>query len=89
MCIITPTPNAVPPSPPHVQYMDAELQQRAVEYRGLSARQAVAAAALQPLPKWDKRTSLLLRRLAEKEVCGLWEERVWVGGWCVCVWWLW
>lgn len=48
--------------------MDAELAQRAVEYRGLSARADVAAAAVQPLPKWEKRTSLLLRRLAEKEV---------------------
>lgn len=48
--------------------LDAELAQRAVEYRGLTTRRAVAAAAVQPLPKWEKRTSLLLRRLAEKEV---------------------
>lgn len=47
--------------------MDAELAQRAVEYRGLAARLDVARAAVQPLPKWEKRTSLLLRRLAEKE----------------------
>ncbi|GAB4815001.1 hypothetical protein N2152v2_002047 [Parachlorella kessleri] len=49
------------------QYMDPELQQRAVEYRGLAERPGAAAAALQPLPKWDRKTSLLLRRLAEKE----------------------
>ena len=48
--------------------LDAELAQRAVEYRGLAARHDVARAAVQPLPKWEKRTSLLLRRLAEKEV---------------------
>jgi hypothetical protein len=53
--------------------LDAELAQRAVEYRGLAARGDVAAAALQPLPKWERRASLLLRRLAEKEVGG------WVG----------
>ena len=52
------------------QYMDPELQQRAVEYRGLAERPGAAAAALQPLPKWDRKTSLLLRRLAEKEVGG-------------------
>ena len=50
--------------------LDAELAQRAVEYRGLAARREVARAAVQPLPKWEKRTSLLLRRLAEKEVRG-------------------
>lgn len=48
--------------------MDAELAQRAAEYRGLAARLDVARAAVQPLPKWEKRASLLLRRLAEKEV---------------------
>jgi Arc/MetJ family transcription regulator len=48
--------------------LDAELAQRAVEYRSLTARRTIAAAAVQPLPKWEKRTSLLLRRLAEKEV---------------------
>ncbi len=41
-----------------------------MEYRGLAARRDVARAAVQPLPKWEKRTSLLLRRLAEKEVRG-------------------
>ena len=48
--------------------LDAELAQRAVEYRGLAARLDVARAAVKPLPKWEKRASLLLRRLAEKEV---------------------
>ena len=60
----------------YARFMDAELQQRAVEYAGLAARPPVAAAALQPLPKWDKRTSLLLRRLAEKEV----RSAGWAGG---------
>lgn len=60
-----------PPCPVHDRLagtLDAELAQRAVEYRGLAARREVARAAVQPLPKWEKRTSLLLRRLAEKEV---------------------
>ena len=52
----------------HTTTLDAELAQRAIEYRGLAARRSVAAAAVQPLPKWEQRTSLLLRRLAEKEV---------------------
>lgn len=71
----------------YAQFMDAELQQRAVEYRGLAARPPVAAAALQPLPKWDKRTSLLLRRLAEKEVRGEGggSEGLGQGCWCSCV----
>lgn len=47
--------------------VDTELQQRAMEYRGLSTRPSAAAIALQPLPPWEKRTSLLLRRLAERE----------------------
>jgi len=46
---------------------DSELQQRATEYLGLSARVGAASMALQPLPPWEKRTSLLLRRLAERE----------------------
>ena len=45
---------------------DAELQQRAIEYKGLSERPGAAAVALQPLPPWEKRASLLLRRLTEK-----------------------
>jgi AP-2 complex subunit alpha len=54
---------------------DAELQQRAVEYRGLSSRPEAAAVALQPLPPWEKRASLLLRRLAERQVDGEDESR--------------
>jgi AP-2 complex subunit alpha len=54
---------------------DAELQQRAVEYRGLSSRPDAAAVALQPLPPWEKRASLLLRRLAEKQGDGEDESR--------------
>lgn len=46
---------------------DAELQQRAVEYRGLSGRPGAQTVALQPLPPWEKRASLLLRRLAERQ----------------------
>jgi AP-2 complex subunit alpha len=54
---------------------DAELQQRAVEYRGLSSRPEAAAVALQPLPPWEKRASLLLRRLAERQADGEDETR--------------
>lgn len=54
---------------------DAELQQRAVEYRGLSSRPDAAAVALQPLPPWEKRASLLLRRLAERQGDGEDESR--------------
>lgn len=68
----------------HAGTLDPELAQRAVEYRGLAARLDVARAAVQPLPKWEKRTSLLLRRLAEKEVGGrgraLIFERLWCPG---------
>ncbi len=67
--------------------MDAELAQRAIEYRQLAARLDVARAAVQPLPKWEKRASLLLRRLAEKEVGGgglsgaaEWGPPGWAGG---------
>lgn len=56
-------------------YMDAELQQRAVEYEQLKRRLPVARAALAPLPRWEKRSSLLLRRLAEKEGEGADESR--------------
>jgi AP-2 complex subunit alpha len=54
---------------------DAELQQRAVEYRGLSSRPDAAAVALQPLPPWEKRASLLLRCLAERQGNGEDESR--------------
>lgn len=48
--------------------MDAELQQRAVEYWGLGSRPEVAKQNVLPMPHWEKRKSLLLRRLAEREV---------------------
>jgi len=43
---------------------DPDLQQRAVEYAGLEARPAAAAAGLAPLPPWDRRRSALVRRMA-------------------------
>ncbi len=48
--------------------MDAELQQRAVEYGGLATRPAVAKQNVLPMPRWEHRKSLLMRRLAEKQV---------------------
>lgn len=48
--------------------MDAELQQRAVEYWGLGQRPEVAKQNVLPMPHWEKRKSLLLRRLAERDV---------------------
>lgn len=54
---------------------DPELQQRAVEYRGLATRPAASAVALAPLPPWEKRASLLLRRLAERQGEGEDESR--------------
>lgn len=54
---------------------DTELQQRAVEYRSLSSRPDAAAVALLPLPPWEKRASLLLRRLAETQGDGEDESR--------------
>lgn len=55
----------------HRNFMDPELQQRAIEYKALlnaggTTRADIAAVALQPLPKWEKQGSLLLRRLAQK-----------------------
>jgi AP-2 complex subunit alpha len=56
----------------HRNFMDPELQQRAIEYRALlnagetTTGPDIAAVALQPLPKWEKQGSLLLRRLAQK-----------------------
>ena len=47
--------------------LDAELQQRAVEYRGLMERPGAEAIALQALPPWEKRSSLLLRRLVGRK----------------------
>lgn len=50
------------------RYMDADLQQRAVEYKGLERRVDVALRSVQAMPPWLKRRSLLLRRMAEKDV---------------------
>ena len=47
--------------------MDAELQQRAVEYLGLERRPDVAARNVTAMPPWEKRKSLLLRRMADRE----------------------
>ena len=49
-------------------FMDADLQQRAVEYQGLLKHPEVANRNVTAMPKWEKRKSLLLRRMAEKEV---------------------
>ena len=51
----------------HKNSIDADIQQRALEYCSLDAHPTAAATALQPLPPWEKRASLLLRRLAERE----------------------
>jgi hypothetical protein len=48
--------------------MDADLQQRAVEYSSLEKKLDVARRNVQAMPPWLKRRSLLLRRMAEKEV---------------------
>ena len=48
--------------------MDVELQQRAVEYLNLERRPELAAQNVTPMPRWEKRKSLLLRRMAEREV---------------------
>ena len=44
-----------------------ELQQRAVEYLSLERRPDLARANVTPMPPWEKRKSLLLRRMAERE----------------------
>lgn len=49
-------------------FMDADLQQRAVEYQGLLKHPDVANRNVTAMPKWEKRKSLLLRRMAEHEV---------------------
>lgn len=51
----------------HATAPDAEIQQRAMEYTGFAGRPTAEAVAVQMLPPWEKRTSLLLRRLAERE----------------------
>ena len=52
----------------HKKYLDPELQQRAMEYDGLSKDEAVGRRNVLPLPHWEKRKSLLFRRLAQREV---------------------
>ena len=49
-------------------FMDADLQQRAVEYIGLMKHPDVANRNVTAMPKWEKRKSLLLRRMAENDV---------------------
>ena len=49
------------------RYMDADLQQRAAEYLALGQRPDVAARNVTAMPPWEKRKSLLLRRMAERE----------------------
>lgn len=51
------------------RYMDVELQQRAVEYLSLEKQPELARANVTAMPPWEKRKSLLLRRMAEREVC--------------------
>ena len=48
--------------------LPADLQQRAVEFASLLAHPDVARRNVTAMPKWEKRRSLLLRRMAEKEV---------------------
>ena len=57
-------------------FMDAELQQRAVEYGGLATRPGVAKQNVLPMPHWEKRKSLLLRRLAKEQVLGFRRRRL-------------
>lgn len=52
----------------HQRNMDAEQQTRAVEYGGLAKSPEVGRRNVLPLPHWDKRKSVLMRRLAEREV---------------------
>jgi len=48
--------------------MDVELQQRAVEYLSLEQKPELARINVTAMPPWEKRKSLLLRRMAEREV---------------------
>jgi hypothetical protein len=48
--------------------MDVELQQRAVEYLNLEKKPELARSNVTAMPPWEKRKSLLLRRMAEREV---------------------
>ena len=45
-----------------------ELQQRAVEYMSLERKPDLARSNVVAMPPWEKRKSLLLRRMAEREV---------------------
>ena len=48
--------------------MDVELQQRAVEYMSLERKPDLARSNVVAMPPWEKRKSLLLRRMAAREV---------------------
>lgn len=48
--------------------MDVELQQRAVEYMSLERKPDLARSNVIAMPPWEKRKSLLLRRMAQREV---------------------
>ena len=50
------------------RFMDVELQQRAVEYMSLEKKPDLARSNVVAMPPWEKRKSLLLRRMAEREV---------------------
>ena len=50
------------------RFMDVELQQRAVEYMSLERKPDLARSNVVAMPPWEKRKSLLLRRMAEREV---------------------
>ena len=45
-----------------------ELQQRAVEYMSLERKPDLARSNVVAMPPWEKRKSLLLRRMAAREV---------------------
>ena len=51
-----------------LRFMDVELQQRAVEYMSLERRPELARSNVVAMPPWEKRKSLLLRRMAAREV---------------------
>ena len=64
------------------RFMDVELQQRAVEYMSLERKPDLARSNVVAMPPWEKRKSLLLRRMAEREVCvlaghGRFEHQIW------------
>ena len=50
------------------RFMDVELQQRAVEYMSLERKPELARSNVVAMPPWEKRKSLLLRRMAAREV---------------------